>query len=557
MGIKVIALLGLVAVCCAIPAPSSGKAKRFDGGEHRFLGDSVGPLPLVNADANGNIVMTRETVNFKNGASDNMYSYGFLVGFFGDYVGPTSVSEIFCKADPAKAEGVFFDVFNDFWDSYWSSQTYVNNVKNIFDIEDDAVKTALAAGKRPYEAFVALGGGRFQEQLGLAKYVESVNMQNFNDDHIGECGRIAYKIAHTAAQNAARKAGASIYSSTFATLSTTQKIAAVKTAKDGLLRAYALNAFADHILTDSFAGGHMRPPRTKLAEFCVSQKSWWMPEWVARLNGGQAVLYMHGEDNRNAIKVTNKRGDVWTAYGDMNLFDDRNKRNMELIKEATALSVSDVFSAFTGAVNKFSADVVMPDLSQINKFQDENTCPMWAPDPSNPQALLIRDPIYEVRPNSWLKARGLPVNPLNKDQPGCYYRKPTPEESCPSAIGTAYNLFNTKPLTLFYRPEREAWTQAYEAPPQSFSEEEASAFQTTGLFEDQRPQQYDFKFPGQEDPFKAEEYLPFVNGEPQAEAYLPYVNSEPKVEEYAPFINSEPQAANLPASEHPAGVAWY
>ena len=36
--------------------------------------------------------------------------------------------------------------------------------------------------------------------------------------------------------------------------------------------------------------------------------------------GGLASQWMHDEDNRNGLLVTNKRGDIWTAYGDDNYF---------------------------------------------------------------------------------------------------------------------------------------------------------------------------------------------------------------------------------------------
>ena len=42
--------------------------------------------------------------------------------------------------------------------------------------------------------------------------------------------------------------------------------------------------------------------------------------------GGLASQWMHDEDNRNGLTVTNKRGDVWVAFGDDNYFDGTQER---------------------------------------------------------------------------------------------------------------------------------------------------------------------------------------------------------------------------------------
>lgn len=82
---------------------------------------------------------------------------------------------------------------------------------------------------------------------GLLGYLERkgkgyLGLALINFDHFGEDARTAYKAGHLAAlrQAASSKSPANLES------------------------AYALNAFADHFLEDSFAAGHLRVPRQKL-----------------------------------------------------------------------------------------------------------------------------------------------------------------------------------------------------------------------------------------------------------------------------------------------------
>lgn len=97
-----------------------------------------------------------------------------------------------------------------------------------------------------------------------------------NWDHFGAAARLAYDAGHFAALAAA--------------------------AGGDLLGAYAMNAFADHYLEDSFSAGHMRVPRKLLHDDLA----------VSDL----CAQFMHGEDNAIGLSVVNPKGENWTAYGD-------------------------------------------------------------------------------------------------------------------------------------------------------------------------------------------------------------------------------------------------
>ncbi|KAL9978936.1 hypothetical protein ACROYT_G016520 [Oculina patagonica] len=76
-----------------------------------------------------------------------------------------------------------------------------------------------------------------------------------------------------------------------------------------LHEAYSLDAFACHFLTDSFASGHTRTPRIELRKNATPAKV-----------GDLLSKFMHDEDGKYGLRVTNARGDKWVAYGDGMLF---------------------------------------------------------------------------------------------------------------------------------------------------------------------------------------------------------------------------------------------
>ena len=109
-----------------------------------------------------------------------------------------------------------------------------------------------------------------------------------------------------------------------------QAIAAAQAGNANL--AWGLNASADHFLTDSFSGGHIRVARARLH---ASGKA-----------GDVTSKALHDLDNEFGVLVTNDRGDApWIAYGDEHLGDRANARNRALALEAVQLSKQDIADA--------------------------------------------------------------------------------------------------------------------------------------------------------------------------------------------------------------------
>jgi hypothetical protein len=88
--------------------------------------------------------------------------------------------------------------------------------------------------------------------------------------------------------------------------------------------ALVRNAFADHFLTDAFAAGHLRVPRTRI--------------------GMTGAYKMHKEDNDRGLWVSTLGGLAWHAYGDDHLGD--NPVHLMLTSVALGRSLQRVFRAY-------------------------------------------------------------------------------------------------------------------------------------------------------------------------------------------------------------------
>ena len=133
-----------------------------------------------------------------------------------------------------------------------------------------------------------------------------------------------------------------------------------------------------------------RTPRVELHEMVT-------PSFL----GDTLSKFMHDEDGEFGLRVTNRRGDKWIAYGDGFLHMPGNKRNLELVTEAIQKSVQQVTEAYQDP-SKIIKPADVTDLlpfvdpqaknndplfklekgqllqrSDINNLQDKNTISDW------------------------------------------------------------------------------------------------------------------------------------------------------------------------------------
>lgn len=83
---------------------------------------------------------------------------------------------------------------------------------------------------------------------------------------------------------------------------------------------------------------------------------------------------MHDEDNKYGLRVTNKRGDKWIAYGDGMLLTDKSSTHYKMTIEAVQISVDEVYEAFEyfestkGWTGKAAELIPFIDESERNNF---------------------------------------------------------------------------------------------------------------------------------------------------------------------------------------------
>jgi hypothetical protein len=229
-----------------------------------------------------------------------------------------------------------------------SSVAEVAKILDVAQKEANAVAQAIRDGKEAEQAYAALGdtlseewnritggGSVFSDLFPLGRYLK---LAANNADHFGHWAILAYIAGHGAALQHAATAHAS----------QDRKI---------LEQAYAMNAFADHFLTDLFASGHLRVPRKELAEQVTPGDL-----------GSLISRFMHDEDNKYGLKVRNSLGEQWRAYGDKRYFDLLDEARFP-ITLAVQASADEVFSAYASGTaldeRGFTALQHLPDLNAV------------------------------------------------------------------------------------------------------------------------------------------------------------------------------------------------
>jgi hypothetical protein len=141
-----------------------------------------------------------------------------------------------------------------------------------------------------------------------------LDLAKTNWDHFGKYALICYQVGHELAMSLATQAKTQVE----------------------LDIAYAVNAFADHFLTDIFSGGHIRTPRKEMYDAAYGPNSY-IASILARI--------MHDEDSRFGLWVENQRGDSWVAYGDKRYRDVANYANAKIVQKCVQQSMDDVYEA--------------------------------------------------------------------------------------------------------------------------------------------------------------------------------------------------------------------
>jgi hypothetical protein len=360
-------------------APKTRPLPQFEGGEHTAIGDSV---LLHFSDSVPAQPAWKVKLGLPNGLA---LTYGQIVSLGGDFYGiPSAPISDGATADERKTR--FTNAYNTLAVAP-AAATEAPKILAVMREEIAAVNQALAAGLPASAAYkklgdtlsakwnVITGGGSFiSDWYPMGRYLQ---LSAKNWDHFGKWAALAYEAGHAVAIKQALDASR-----------------APPAQRRKLLDwAYAMNAFADHFLTDLFSAGHIRTPRKQLHDAVSPSEA-----------GALLSRYMHDEDCLWGLAVTNQNGNRWRTYGDKRYFDTVDVSNKAQVDIAVQESVNEVYLAFSrgeapvgyAALRRVADLAVVSDRSRAQDLG--NVSPLFA---WNGSTVLKRDELNDLNDYSW------------------------------------------------------------------------------------------------------------------------------------------------------------
>jgi len=328
----------------------------FESPEHEAFGDG-----LIFVDANGNsFTQSPPNINYFPNAGGQSFSFGQILALAGDFYGVPSQPISDASGDAAQQQR-FIQAFNTLYNEpiVFGTST-ASRILSIMQDQSNAVDAAAAqiqaaqpdatdVWSQAYSQTDA--GDQYDQRYNLATGASDVSpwwasqgtymqLAATNWDHFGTHAVAAYRAGHACALQAA--------------------------ATGNYQRAYFLEAFACHFLTDLFSSGHLRTPRKTLhtnnpaADLC------------SRL--------MHDEDCYNGLVVQDNSANPtsWTAYGDKRLNDTLNAANFTRARKAVRASLNEVINALHNRDPSptYGALAMTPNLSVVSNATDTRN---WSP----------------------------------------------------------------------------------------------------------------------------------------------------------------------------------
>ncbi|KAJ5358255.1 hypothetical protein N7541_005413 [Penicillium brevicompactum] len=308
--------------------------------DHILLGDAV-ELKLESGSR------PAKDVRFKLESELNL-TYGEISALAGDFYGTWSPI-----SDPPN-EDERTRRFISAWDSLAKKSTLQpkegEKIMKIIKDQHHAVGKAIKEAKPISDVYADakwnlnfLAATQDRAKLGQATYYD---LAMLDWDHFGSDAEIAYKTGHFAAMEVAtsKKEPATLYA------------------------AYAMNAFADHFLQDSFSAGHVRTPRRALH----------LVDGKHLLDEGANM--MHNEDGIKGLWVSNsgvgKSG--WMMYGDREFSTEKNKVNRDYCQKAIQASADEIYTAWSDQRLQHSCNALQYLPSKESAFDSRNHKPLWS-----------------------------------------------------------------------------------------------------------------------------------------------------------------------------------
>ena len=166
-------------------------------------------------------------------------TYGQINALSGDFYGTNN--PISDGKDDQDRSTRFLDAYGTLANVSPRQPKEANAILAVLQAEVDAVNTALKNHEDPSKVYATLPDVTLALEtitFGRSGFPGYLGLGRINWDHFGQDARTAYNVGHSTA---------------------------IRKAISGDLEgAYAMNAFADHFLEDSFSAGHLRTPRRLL-----------------------------------------------------------------------------------------------------------------------------------------------------------------------------------------------------------------------------------------------------------------------------------------------------
>ena len=145
----------------------------------------------------------------------------------------------------------------------------------------------------------------------------------------------------------------------------------------------------------------------------------------------------HDEDCKYGLRVSNRMGDTWRAYGDKRYFATINLQNKALVDSAVQASADEIFNAFINGTQpanpgQYIALQFTPNLAQVQDYQGNplgNFVPMFVLDN---EAVKCRNSLNDLNTPGWTStwttggvAATLNSSAYHPNEPTAYIAPPT------------------------------------------------------------------------------------------------------------------------------------
>lgn len=313
----------------------SGPVMLFDSGEHAVIPVTL-PFPGPNGTTvNQNAAVYQMTFN-QPGQNGSVLSYGQIMALAGDFYADPNNPISNQNGLAAQKLQVQANV-----NSLLVTPASKAEAQNIIGVMQKEINAATPMAWRNLPASTIYGTQYFDYQYngltgGSYTSFKSSPRGRYlliaatNWDHFGQDAVTCYKAAHALAIDMAHAA----------------------TTQAGLEQAYAVNAFADHYLSDLFSAGHIRTPRRQMyqRQFPNGVQNPQKSDYDSMTSGmsGSIAKAMHDEDSVNGLWARNAAGDVWMCLGDGQYRNATDYANASLVQLAVNQSIAEVYAAFNG-----------------------------------------------------------------------------------------------------------------------------------------------------------------------------------------------------------------